>query len=241
VLIPETEAVWTYLREHPALRGFVLVGGTGLALRIGHRLSQDLDFVWCGSRLPVKRLSMLCREAEKAGFHFSTMDDPAALEEFQIAGMELRDYQQAYLVNHRVKVSFFCAETALVKVLASDPQADCRIATLRELFEAKALVSASRSKSRNWLDLFLLMRDHGFTLDDYATAFAKAGIPNQSEIGLSRLCSGKPQANDEGFEELIDQAPSIAELAAFFRNARDHYEVRLAAEARRSESDPESQ
>ncbi len=28
----------------PALRGWVLAGGTGLALRLGHRLSDDLDF-----------------------------------------------------------------------------------------------------------------------------------------------------------------------------------------------------
>ena len=32
------------LCEHPALKGFALVGGTSLALRFGHRMSVDLDF-----------------------------------------------------------------------------------------------------------------------------------------------------------------------------------------------------
>lgn len=50
VLIPETEALWHYLKGREALRGFVLLGGSGLALQIQHRLSKDLGFVWTGVR-----------------------------------------------------------------------------------------------------------------------------------------------------------------------------------------------
>jgi hypothetical protein len=38
-----TEKVWDFLRTQPALAGFVLVGGSALALRIHHRRSEDLD------------------------------------------------------------------------------------------------------------------------------------------------------------------------------------------------------
>jgi hypothetical protein len=35
--------VWEFLARQPALAGFVLLGDTGLSLRIAHRLSEDFD------------------------------------------------------------------------------------------------------------------------------------------------------------------------------------------------------
>jgi hypothetical protein len=236
VLIPETDALWSYLKGRGLLRGFVLLGGSALALRVRHRLSEDLDFVWTGLRLPRRRLEALLREAESDGFRFEAQDDLGAVEEFENADMDLHDYQQDFLVNGRIKVTFFTAGAALAKVLPDRPDEPCRIASLEELFAAKALVSAARSKSRDWFDLFILMRDHGFTFGDYAAAFEKAGYSLALETGLSRLCSGRPQANDEGFEELASPAPSIEELASFFRELRAAYEIETAAAARRSAS-----
>ena len=76
------------------------------------------------------------------------------------------------------------------------------------------------------------MRDHGFTLDDYVDAFVRGGIASQSESGLTRLCSGVLQSNDEGFEGLIESPPDVEELARFFRGKRDEFEVARAAKAR---------
>lgn len=236
MLIPETDALWSYLKEKDSLRGFVLLGGSALALRVRHRFSEDLDLVWQGLRLPKQRLEALVREAELDGFRFEAQDDLGALEEFENADMELRDYQQDFLVNGRVKVTFFTADASLANTLQDTPDEPCRIASLEELFASKALVSASRSKSRDWFDLYILMRDHGYTLGDYAAAFKKAGHRLAMETGLSRLCSGRPQANDEGFEELVSPAPSIEELASFFRERRAAYEIETAAAARRSAS-----
>ena len=237
MLIPETEAVWSYLKGHRALRGFLLIGGSGLALQIHHRLSEDLDFVWTGVRLPVNRLASLIREAEEGGFIFSANDDQGSFLEFENAGMDLHHYQQDYLVNGSVKVTFFCADAALAKVLPDDPETPCRIATVNEIFDSKALVSASRSKSRDWFDLYVLMRDHGFTLQEYAAAFAQGGIASQYESGLARLCGGVAQGNDEGYEGLIESPPGIEELTRFFREKRDEYEVTVAAQARKTPGD----
>jgi len=78
------------------------------------------------------------------------------------------------------------------------------------------------------------MRDHGFSLADYAAAFEKADCALLFETGLSRLCSGRPQANDEGFEELASPAPSIEDLADFFRERRAAYEIAAAEAARKA-------
>jgi hypothetical protein len=58
VLPPHTERVWHFLREQPSLAGFILVGGSGLALRIGHRLSEDLDLAYPEVRPPCDRFEI---------------------------------------------------------------------------------------------------------------------------------------------------------------------------------------
>jgi hypothetical protein len=109
-----------------------------------------------------------------------------------------------------------------------------RVGTLPELFKAKSLVSAVRSKTRDWLDLYLLMRDHGFNLSDYRQAFLEGGIEFQWETGLARLCSGQPQKDDEGYAHLLDAPPNPFDMAAFFRAERDRLETVLAETAARA-------
>ena len=234
LLLPaETEKVWNFLKDQPALQGFVLAGGSALALSIRHRISEDLDFVYPDIRLPRQRLEALLRHADEKGFHFQRNDNEAAVEEFVLGGMELHDYQQDFLVNDRVKVSFFAPDHSLQKILSGSPQRKPRVASLAELFKSKCLVSAVRSKTRDWLDLFLLMREHGFTIRDYQAAFREAGIPDQSDIGLARLCSGTPQRDDEGYAHLLQNPPALEEMRAFFVAQRDKLEIESAAEAMR--------
>ncbi len=99
MLPPQTEQVWTFLKEQTALTGFVLVGGSALALRIGHRLSEDLDLAWTQQRLPRARLGALRRLASESSFDFLPQEDEATVQGFSEAGLVLQDYQQDYLVN----------------------------------------------------------------------------------------------------------------------------------------------
>jgi hypothetical protein len=117
-----------------------------------------------------------------------------------------------------------------------EPERTARVATLAELFKSKCLVSAQRSKTRDWLDLYLLFREHRYTLRDYWEAFREAGVEAQAGTGLSRLCSGSPQRDDEGYAHLLPNAPGIEEMKQFFTQQRDELEIQLAAEARRNQT-----
>jgi hypothetical protein len=231
LLPPETEKVWDFLKEQPALAGFVLIGGTALALRIRHRRSEDLDLALLEPRLPRTRLDVLQRAATQSGFDIRRDDDEAAIQEFALGGMDLHDCQQNFLINSAVKVSFFVPDATLAKVLTEPPEASIRIATLAELFKSKCLVSALRSKTRDWLDLYLLLREHGFSLRDFRQAFREAGIENQCDIALSRLCSGVPQRDDEGYAHLLTSPPALEDIKAYFIAQRDLLEIATAAEA----------
>jgi hypothetical protein len=234
LLPPKTEAVWAVLKDQPALAGFVLIGGSALALRLQHRVSEDLDLVFPAERLPRGALEVLQRGAAARGVILERRDDEASLHEFADGGLDLHDYQQDFLANAAVKVSFFAADAPLRKLLVAPAGAGVRIGTLTEVFQSKCLVSAVRSKTRDWLDLFLLLRDHGFTIDDYVAAFRQAGVESQSDVGLSRLCSGRPQHDDEGYHHLLENAPTLDQITEFFRRLRDQYEVMAAARRKTS-------
>ena len=241
MLPPATEKVWDFLRAQPALAGFVLIGGSALALRIRHRRSEDLDIAFPETDLPRARLEALQRIAAQAGVDFQRTDDEAALQEFAVAGLELHDYQQNFIVDGAVKVSFFVPDAALAKVLEVSQEPGVRVATLDELFKSKCLVSALRSKTRDWVDLYMLMRGHGFSMRDFLAAFREAGIENQCDSALSRLCSGLPQRDDEGYAHLLPNPPSIDEMKSFFRTQRDALEVESAEEALRRRRAGDSQ
>ena len=224
----------------PVLGGFVLIGGSALALRIQHRLSEDLDCAFIGDRLPRPRLEALSQVGVEANLDFQRDDDEGALHEFANGGLELHDYQQNFIVNNVVRVSFFAPDAALCKVLAAPAEPVIRLATLDELFKAKCLVAALRSKTRDWLDLYLLLRDHGFTMRDFSDAFQQAGVAGQRDNALARLCSGVPQNNDEGYVHLLKQPPSLEEMKAFFIAQRNRYEVESSAHALRKRTAQES-
>jgi hypothetical protein len=86
VLPADTERVWSFLKQQRGLAGFVLMGGSALALRIGHRVSDDLDLAWLELRLPRARLEAVRRAAGANGFDFQPQDDEATVREFADAG-----------------------------------------------------------------------------------------------------------------------------------------------------------
>ncbi|HEV2331077.1 MAG TPA: nucleotidyl transferase AbiEii/AbiGii toxin family protein [Verrucomicrobiae bacterium] len=170
--------------------------------------------------MPRQRLDVLRRAAAESAFDFQPNDDEAAVMEFLHDGLDLHNYQQNFIVDEAVKVSFFAPDGPMRSIFSSRPgNFKVRVASLGEIFKAKSLVSAMRSKTRDWLDLYLLMRDHGFSIQDYKTAFDEAGVPAQCDIGLARLCSGVPQRDDEGFEHLLATPRHSTRYGSFSLNS----------------------
>ena len=77
-------------------------------------------------------------------------------------------------------------------------------------------VTADRSKSRDWFDLYTLMRAHGYSAGKFESVFAASRVRQKMEIALGRLTGGRPHALDEGYESLA-KAPALEEMSAFFR------------------------
>ena len=239
MLRPDTQALWDLLQQEPALGGFVLIGGTALSLHLHHRLSEDLDFAFDGPRLQRARIQALQRRLAAQGWPLSPNDSPLALEEFFDSGLDLLDYQQNFVADQRVKLTLLAPDNELRHLLRAAAPDRPRVASLEEIFRLKCLACANRSKSRDWFDLYVLLRYGHFQPIDIKAAFDLAGVPGKLDVALVRLCSGRPDAGDEGYAGLLEQPPPVAELRDFFVDLRDRLEQDMARRARIDQRPPD--
>jgi hypothetical protein len=232
MLRADTQALWDVLKDQKALGGFVLIGGTALSMHLNHRLSEDLDFAFDGPRLPRARIEALKRRLDTEGWPFTPNDPLTALQEFEDTGLDLHDYQQNHIVGSRVKLTLVAPEHEVrVQLRAAAPDHP-RVASLEEIFRLKCIACANRSKTRDWLDLYLLLRDGHFQPIDMRAPFEAAGAVQKFDIAMRRLCSGKPEAGDEGYDSLLDEPPTIAQMRDYFLDIRDGIEREVARRAR---------
>lgn len=230
----ETRLLWERLNQEPLLQGFVLIGGTALTLRIGHRISEDLDFAYLGQRLPMQRLKALRSLLADQGITLDAIQDVVAQNEFLDSGLELAEYQQnfiAHLPTGSVKLSFVCMDPHVTQLLTGDNSSPLRVATLDELFKTKVLACAARSKTRDWFDLYVLMSHHGFDGGDFYRVFVEADREPLFDIANMRLRRGVPSLADEGYDTLLKNPPSLSEMHAFFTAMLDQLEIDLSSAA----------
>jgi hypothetical protein len=235
----QTRTVWEKLETHPLLKGFVLIGGTALTLRIGHRISKDLDFAYAAPHLPGPQLTALVRDLAKLSIRMVLNQSPLAQEEFIDAGLVLEHYQQNYIANDAVKMTFVTLDPPADKVLTGSIQDRLRVATLDEIFATKCLVSAERSKTRDWFDLYILITRHGYSMDDFYRVFESLDSLNKYDIATMRLRKCRPDLGDEGYEQLLPDAPTLDAMRTFFSEQLDVLEARLAEIAFRENDLPD--
>lgn len=226
-----TAELFLRLQNEPLLSSLTLIGGTALSLHLGHRQSEDLDFVSVSLELPKNALQRLFTSLRDEGYAVEDNDDYDAVFEFLNAGMDLHDYSHTILVNKEVSVTFFASDDPEGKILRARSSASPgpRVASVKEIAQLKALVARRRSKSRDWFDLYVLDCKHGFSLREWKEAYDQAGLPTYAfEHAVSRVCSGVLELKDPGFRSLVSDPPTVEAITAHFRSRRDEYERQVS-------------
>jgi len=211
-----TAHLFHLLNVEPEISDFYLIGGTALALYLGHRLSEDLDFITKSPTLPRERIDRVIARLRDHNLDVQRNDSDAAYDDFRAAGMALHDYSQNFIVAGACKLTFFAADEHHRKLLTSGlRQAGPTVASLSELRDLKAIVCASRSSSRDWLDLYTLAQRNELDLSRWKSAFAKAGLtPQHFETALTRIREGSLPSTDPGFASLLPNPPAIPEITS---------------------------
>lgn len=134
-----------YLKEFN--RSFYLVGGTAIALHIGHRRSIDFDL------FTPSKLNKLRIKAKLTAIPFQ--QKPL-----------FEDYDQLHLLSNNVKITFFSYPYPVehpVKIPSF-----ITMPTLLSLAAMKAFALGRRAKWKDYVDLFFILKDY-YTIEEIAT------------------------------------------------------------------------
>ena len=119
--------------------GWILAGGTGLALQLGHRISQDLDFFRAGAFEPTTLIDALSRLG--------------SLE------VQARSEGALHVVLGGVRLSFLRAEAPLL--FPGTPYRGLVIADPRDIAVMKLVVIGGRGSRKDFVDLYFYLRSGG--------------------------------------------------------------------------------
>lgn len=137
-----TEAIIDKVSRLDCIKGWVLVGGTALAIQIGHRKSEDLDF-------------MRWHHEER-----SDVDWPSIREQLATAGtvdaMDILDRNHIEFVVSGVKISFYTRRGISPVKHAVPFLHNIVLADIDAIAAMKMEVMLRRSKFRDYYDLYCI-------------------------------------------------------------------------------------
>jgi len=128
----------------PAIRGWILAGGTGLALQAGHRKSEDFDFF----RNEGMEIGALHEVFAQRG-HYETLQEAE---------------NTLTILRNGVKLSFF--QVADRFLFRTKPYCFFSIADVRDIALMKLVAIANRGSRKDFIDLCTILRS-GPSLKDY--------------------------------------------------------------------------
>jgi len=243
--MPEaTQTNFARLKDDPRLAGFTLVGGTALALQIGHRISEDLDFNIFGQKLPIRAIDELLDELAAGGTAIESLITSEQKSRFKINTSENLDhFIQDYLIDgakvtfqsrnegDRPKAQIDTLKSAH-KVVVSEGGFD--IMGIGGLLVMKSIVVYDRVKSRDIYDLMILTRDHGYSLDNiFAAIDAYQPIRHKNPEHFKSVVTGviPLDHNDEGFAS-IHLNVKMDEIYKYFKKLINDYEIKAVQQLR---------
>lgn len=148
VILPETLQLLRELQRDPLLKDFVLVGGTGLALQIGHRLSIDLDLF---TEQPFDTDQLEAHLANNFAFYTDYLSNNTL---------------KGFIEN--VKVDFLTHAYSLVKPLVQPD--GLRLASIEDIGAMKLnAIAHSGNRQKDFYDMYFIL-EH-LSLDDLLVAY----------------------------------------------------------------------
>lgn len=250
-LMPKaTQRNFSRLKDDARLAGFTLVGGTALALQIGHRISEDLDFNLFGQKLPIRRIDEILDDLAKAGVTIESLITPEQKSQFKINTSENLDhYIQDYLVDG-AKVTFHSRNEgdrpkSQIDFLKSAPRLAVSekgfdVLGIDGLFVMKSIVVYDRVKSRDIFDLMVLTRDHGYTLEHIFAAIDAYQPPrNKNPEHFKSVVTGviPLDKDDEGFSS-IHLNVKMGDVYKYFEKLINDYEINAVKNLRSAHEGP---
>lgn len=184
------DAIIEQMAQMECIKPYILCGGTALAMQIGHRKSEDLDFMmWRISKTekPEVNWNLIEKElTEKIG----------AIENFNMLGFDQVEFRVK-----GVKFSFFVSENYSPISNPVDYMGNIRLADIESIMAMKMEVMLRRMKFRDYYDIYSIIKE-GYSINDgieKALKYSRFRLSKKNLVAM--LLSGK-FVPDENFSTL---------------------------------------
>lgn len=197
-LLPDTAQVLQLLAAMPLLERYSFVGGSALAVYLGHRKSEDIDlFTWEKELPPLE----IAQELQSLGF-----------DSIQIIDLSPR---QADFVIDGVKVTFFANGWDILKNRAKILQ-HLYVADMETLTAMKVNALFLRAKYRDYYDLYCISKQC-FSLEQMLQ-MASSNMSKLSKTLFQRALIFVDDIIDEDVRHLeIKEKVSVQKIAQHFQ------------------------
>ena len=142
------ESIIEQVAQLECIKPYILCGGTALAMQIGHRKSEDLDFMmWRTSRTQKPEVDWNAIERELT-------EKIGTIDNFNMLGFD----QVEFLVRG-VKFSFFVSDNYSPVTAPFDYMGNIRLADAVSIMAMKMEVMLRRMKFRDYYDIYSILKE----------------------------------------------------------------------------------
>ncbi|MBO5748633.1 MAG: nucleotidyl transferase AbiEii/AbiGii toxin family protein [Muribaculaceae bacterium] len=147
-LTVKVETIIDKVAELECIKPYLLCGGTALAMQIGHRMSEDLDFMmW--------RIS----KTEKPEVNWNAIERELVAKVGDIESFNMLGFDQVEFVVKGVKLSFFVSDNLSPVTEPIEYMGNIRLADIESIMVMKLEVMLRRMKFRDYYDIFCILRE----------------------------------------------------------------------------------
>ena len=147
-LTAKVEAIIDKIAELECIKPYLLCGGTALAMQIGHRMSEDLDFMmW--------RIS----KTEKPEVNWNAIERELVAKVGEIESFNMLGFDQVEFVVEGVKLSFFVSDNLSPVTEPIEYIGNIRLADIESIMVMKLEVMLRRMKFRDYYDIYCILRE----------------------------------------------------------------------------------
>ena len=168
-LTTNIEAIIAQVAQLECIKPYILCGGTALAIQIGHRKSEDLDFMmW--------RIS----KTEKPEVNWNAIERELKEKIGEIENFNMLGFDQVELVVKGVKFSFFVSDNLSPVTAPTEYLGNIRLADIESIMAMKMEVMLRRMKFRDYYDIYCMLQE-GYSI--------RNGIEKALNLSRHRLSS----------------------------------------------------
>lgn len=189
-LTPLTEKIITPISKLESIKPYTLVGGTALSLQIGHRQSEDLDFMsWKHSKNEKREVDWPNIKEELASIG-------------NIENIDILDFDHIEFIVNGVKLSFYANPNFSLIEQPLELFNNLKIADIISIGAMKMEVLLRRSKFRDYYDLYSILKTGVPIQEMIDKAVRYSGYKLKTKNLLSILTNSKRFEKDEIFKNL---------------------------------------